>query len=450
MAELPAYQVAVVGAGPAGLAAAAAAGEALGAGRVVLLDDNPAPGGQIWRRGRNRAPEAARAAEARGVAAGVVIESGVAVVDAHALPGGGFLLLGEKAGAAAACRAARVVIATGAIERFLPFPGWTLPGVYGAGGLQALSKSGFELRGKRILVAGSGPLLLAVAQAFRKAGARVAAIAEQAPRGAVLRFAASLARHPSKLAQALRLGFSLLPVRQLYGAWPLRAEGEGRLERVVLARGEGRPLVVECDYLACGFGLLPSLQLPRLLGCAVSAGRLEAGELLETSVPGIFAAGESLGIGGLARAELDGRVAGLAAAGRAAAARALLPRRRAEERFARALAAAYELREELRDLPHDRTVVCRCEDVAWGEIRRCPALRDAKLKTRAGMGPCQGRICGGALEFLSGHRADAVRPPLFPVSCGVLAELSRLAGELLREPSPPAADSPARTISDPG
>lgn len=443
MAEVAEYAVVVVGAGPAGLAAAAAAGEALGAGRVALLDDNAAPGGQIWRRGLAGPPAAARTAAARAAAAGVVCEPGCAVVDAHVLPGGGFLLLGERAGAAIACRAGSLVLATGAIERFLPFPGWTLPGVYGAGGLQALSKSGFEVRGKRVLVAGSGPLLLAVAAALRRAGARVLAIAEQAPRRAVMRFAAGLARHPAKLAQACGLGLSLLPVRQLYGAWPLRAEGEGRLERVVLARGGGRQETFACDYLACGFGLLPSLQLPRLLGCAVREdGRLEAGELLETSVAGVFAAGESLGIGGLARAAIDGRVAGLAAAGRADAARALLPRRRAEQRFALALAAAYQLREELLDLPHDRTVVCRCEDVAWGEIRRCPAGRDAKLKTRAGMGPCQGRICGGALEFLAGHRADAVRPPLFPVSCGVLAELSRLAGELLEEASPSRPSSP--------
>ncbi len=435
MAELAAYEVAVVGAGPAGLAAAAAAGETLGSGRVALVDDNAAPGGQIWRRGRFAPPSAALAAEARAVQAGVVRESGVTVVDAHLLSDGGFLLLGERAGAVFACRAEKLVLATGAVELFLPFPGWTLPGVYGAGGLQALYKSGFELRGKTVLVAGSGPLLLAVASALRHAGARIAAIAEQAPRRAVMRFAARLLRHPPKLAQAAGLAWSLLPLRQLYGAWPVRAEGKGKLERVVLSRGS-REETIPCDYLACGFGLVPSLQLARLLGCATADGCVAAGELLETSVPGIFAAGESLGIGGLSRAEVDGRIAGLAAAGDAVAARTLLPLRRAEQRFADALAKAYELREELRDLPHESTLVCRCEDVAWSEIRRYPAMRDAKLKTRAGMGPCQGRVCGGALEFLAGHRPDAVRPPLFPVSCGVFAELSQIAGELSPSPAP--------------
>jgi NADPH-dependent 2,4-dienoyl-CoA reductase/sulfur reductase-like enzyme len=437
--SVPGYRVAVIGGGPAGLAAAAAAAGKLGAGRVALVDDNVAPGGQIWRRGRREPLPAARRAEEAARTAGALFETGVTMVDARALPGGGFVLLGERAGAAFALRADRLVLATGATERFLPFPGWTLPGVYGAGGLQALYKSGFEIAGKRILVAGSGPLLLAVAQAFRKAGAKVPAIVEQAPRLAVLRFAARLPRHPQKLFQALGLGLSLLPVRQLYGAWPVRAEGDGKLERVVVSRpGKGGKLRAEtfaCDYLACGFGLVPSLPLTRLLGCAVEQGRLAAGELLETSVPGIFAAGESLGIGGLARAEIDGRIAGLAAAGAAEEARLLLPQRRAEENFATALAAAYQLREELRDLVDDKTVVCRCEDVAWGEIRRCPAGRDAKLKTRAGMGPCQGRICGGALEFLAGHQADLARPPLFPISCGTFAELSRLAAELQEPPT---------------
>lgn len=418
-----------MGAGPAGLAAAAAAGEVLGAGKVALLDDNVAPGGQIWRRGRSAGLPEARGAEQRAKAAGAVLLSGLAVVDARPLPGGGFLLLGAREGAAFACRAAKLVLATGAVERFLPFPGWTLPGVYGAGGLQALYKSGLELAGRRILVAGSGPLLLAVAKAFRAAGGRVLAIAEQAPRQAVLRFAAQLPLHPQKLFQALGLGLSLLPVRQLYSAWPVRAEGRGKLERVVIQH-QGREETFECDFLACGFGLLPSLPLARLLGCAVIQGGLRVDELLETSVAGIYGAGESLGIGGVLRAQVDGRIAGLAAAGAAEEARRLLPRRRREERFAQALAKAYELREELRDLVDKRTIVCRCEDVSWGEIRHSPAARDAKLKTRAGMGPCQGRICGGALEFLTGWEGDAVRPPLFPVSCEILAELYRLAAEL--------------------
>ena len=440
MTELAAYEVVVVGAGPAGLAAAAAAGEVLDAGRVALLDDNPAPGGQIWRHGRAAPAPALAAASARVNAAGVALTTAVSVVDAHRLPAGDFLLLGDKAGAAWGCRAGKVVLATGASELFLPFPGWTLPGVYGAGGLQALVKSGFELRGRRLLVAGSGPLLLAVAQAFRRHGGQVLAIAEQAPRQAVLRFAARLPLYPRKWLQALGLGLELLPLRQLYSAWPLRAEGEGRLERVVLSHG-GREEVFECDLLACGFGLLPALPLPRLLGCVIAEKRVEVDELLQTSVPGVYAAGESLGIGGVVRAELDGTIAGLAAAGAAAAARRYLPRRRREQRFAADLAATYRLREELRELVHDSTLVCRCEDVSWGEIRRCPAARDAKLKTRAGMGPCQGRVCGGALEFLTGWQSDAVRPPLFPVSGEVFAELARLAASVLdpdhQQPSHP-------------
>lgn len=427
------YPVVVIGAGPAGLAAAAAAGEVLGPGRVALLDDNAAPGGQIWRRGQSSPPRAAQAAEERMRRAGVVLECGLSVVDARRRSNGEIVLLGDRAGAAFACVASKVVLATGATELFLPFPGWTLPGVFGAGALQALYKGGFALAGKKIVVAGSGPLLLAVAQAFHGAGAKVVAIAEQAPRAAVMRFAARLPRYPRKLWQALGLFASLLPVRQLHSSWPLLAEGDGQLERVLLRTKKGKETIA-CDYLACGFGLVPSLSLARLLGCTVQGGRVVADELLQTSQPGIYAAGESLGIGGVLRAELDGQIAGFAAAGQEDAAQRLLPARRAEQRFADLLTTTYALREELRELVNDRTLVCRCEDVTWGEIRRHPAARDAKLKTRAGMGPCQGRVCGTALEFLAGYAPDAVRPPLFPVSAGVLAELAHLA-EALEAPN---------------
>lgn len=413
------YEVAVVGGGPAGIAAAVTAAERLGPGRVLLVDDNAAPGGQIWRQGVCAPPAAARSWLDRLGKAGVRIESGAAVVDARREVDV-FALFAERDDKLLMLRGRRLVLALGAIEVFLPFPGWTLPGVFGAGGLQAMVKSGLDVRRKRVVVAGSGPLLLAVAALLRERGARVLAIVEQADRARVWRFAARLARKPGKALQAAALGLRLLPVRQHYATWPARAEGRDVLERVVLRGVDGEERRYDCDLLAAGFGLLPTTGLARLLGCQVEHGRIAVGDDLQTSVPGIYGAGESLGIGGVDRALLDGRIAGLAAVGQARAVDRAA--RRGEERFADALAEAFALREELRAID-DATLVCRCEDVTWGEIRRHFTIRDAKLKTRCGMGPCQGRVCGGALEFLAGFQQDTVRPPLSPISLRVLAQL---------------------------
>ena len=135
---------------------------------------------------------------------------------------------------------------------------------------------------------------------------------------------------------------------------------------------------------------------------------------MRTSVRGIWCAGEPTGIGGVELSLLEGQVAGLAAAGKTDAARALAHRRRSALPFVRALGKACELNPQLRRLAREDTVVCRCEDVPLGALRGRTSWRDARLHTRCGMGPCQGRICGGATQFLFGWHADSVRPPLFP------------------------------------
>lgn len=416
MRELAA-DVLIVGAGPAGLAAAAAA--AAGGARVLVIDENPAAGGQIWREARGAGPkrrtrELAELAQGRGAR----FLAGVAVFDA---PVPTRLLALDAGGEVLELSAGRVVLATGASERFLPFPGWTLPGVCGAGGLQALVKGGMEIAGRRVAVAGSGPLLLAVADFLQAHGARLLGVFEQAPRSAVLRFGAGLWRHPGKLAQGVALLARLRGVERQHDAWPVRAEGEGRLERLTLSVG-GRFRSLECDLLACGFGLVPATQLAELCGCALREGAVVVDELQRTSVADVLCAGESAGIGGVEVALVEGEIAGHAAAGREELARALLARRARERGFAAALARAYALREELRSLADDATIVCRCEDVPFGLVRTRADARQAKLETRAGMGPCQGRVCGAALEFTCGWARDRVRPPLVPVPMRALVE----------------------------
>ena len=397
------FEVVVVGAGPAGLTAACRAAEC--GKRVGMLDDNPAPGGQIWRGAAKEAQAWIHRAERLGVewlAGARVFDAPEPRTLAVETFEGEFRVVYQSA-----------ILATGARERFLPFPGWTLPNVMGAGGLQALAKSGLPVAGKRVVIAGSGPLLLAVARYMKAHGANVRLIAEQAPQAALVRFGLRLSGHPGKLLQAIGLRAGLLGVPYRTSCWPVSAQGSEKLESVTLRQG-GRTWTEACDYLACGFGLIPNLELAALLGCRMSRTGVEVDERQQTSVAGVYAAGEATGIGGLELSLAEGEIAGYAAGGNATAAQALFAARDAYRRFGDALEEAFALRPELRELPQPGTLVCRCEDVTLERIRACSTWREAKLHTRCGMGPCQGRICGGALEFLTGWKAESVRPPVFP------------------------------------
>jgi NADPH-dependent 2,4-dienoyl-CoA reductase/sulfur reductase-like enzyme len=317
----------------------------------------------------------------------------------------------------------RLILATGARELLLPFPGWTLPGVTGAGGLQALAKGGYPVAGKRVVVAGSGPLLLAVAATLKQQGAQVVALVEQAPRKRLLQFAMSLLATPSKLLQALQLGASLLGVPYYCGSHVRAALGDGLLQGVVLQRGS-RQLQIDCDYLACGYGLLPNTELASALGAVRQQGAVLVDRFQQTSVHGIYCAGESTGVGGVDLALTEGYIAGFAASGQPEQAQALWPQRAGWQRFARRLAQTFTPRPELRALAEDSTIVCRCEDVCHGELRQHGSWRSAKLHTRCGMGPCQGRICGPATDLLYGWRPDSVRIPISPARAGSIIDVA--------------------------
>ncbi|NYE61791.1 NADPH-dependent 2,4-dienoyl-CoA reductase/sulfur reductase-like enzyme [Duganella sp. 1224] len=409
------FDVLVVGAGPAGLAAAHAAMEQ--GALVGVVDDNPHAGGQIWRGDPEQQsdPRARQLWAALSSSRRMVFLPQTRVL--YALQPGHLLV--QTPSASATLHYNKLVLATGARERLLPFPGWTLPGVTGAGGLQALSKGGYPLQGKRVVVAGSGPLLLAVATTLRGKGAHIVAIVEQASTPALLRFGAGLLATPSKITQALQLGAQLRGVPYLRNSYVLSAQGDGTLQSVQIQRS-GVPEVetLQCDYLACGYGLLPNVELAQALGCATAAENGQAvvrvDELQLTSVAGIYCAGEGTGVGGVDLALAEGRIAGLAASGHEVLARESIAQRTYWKKFAARLARAFALRPELRTLAGDDTIVCRCEDVCHGDLRTHTGWRSAKLQTRCGMGPCQGRICGGATEVLYGWRPDAVRLPVSP------------------------------------
>jgi NADPH-dependent 2,4-dienoyl-CoA reductase/sulfur reductase-like enzyme len=407
----------VLGAGPAGIAAASCAAEV--GKRVILLDDNPHAGGQIWRHDTAKAPakQAATWIE-RLQRVRVEILPATQVIAAPTPT----TLLAESPGGLTRIHAERIILACGARERFLPFPGWTLPGVFGAGGLQALVKSGYPIAKRRVVVAGSGPLLLAVAAYLRARGADVRLIAEQTPRS-LLRFGASLLwNQPGKFGEALGLAWQLrgIPYRT---AWPIRAGGAAHLESVTLTDGV-KTWTEPCDALACGFGLAPNLELARLLGCDATRDFVLVDAEQQTSIRGIFAVGEMTGVGGLDKALIEGQIAGFCAADRFDRAQPLFHAREKARRFAALLDDTFSLREDLRQLPDDDTIVCRCEDVTFGRLKKHASWRDAKLQTRCGMGPCQGRICGPALQFLFGWTSDSVRPPILPTALANLAALA--------------------------
>ena len=410
----------IIGAGPAGMAAALAA--APSGMRIVVVDDNPAPGGQIWRDGPgvDLPPLARQHRDALARHANIEVLSGTRVVGLgdRASAGDAASLILENATHGWTQHTRRLILCTGARELLLPFPGWTLPGVTGAGGLQALIKGGVDVRGQRIVIAGTGPLLLAAARTARKAGAQVLRVAEHTSWRALAAFAAQLVRWPAKALQAPTL---LHPGLRAH-THVLEALGTTQVQAVRLQRGSGTEQL-ECDRIACGFGLIPNTHLGQMLGCTVQKNQgIQVDALMQTTVRGVYAAGECTGFGGSERALVQGTMAGHAAAGNSAAAHALQSELARWNRFADALHRHFPLRADaIAALPRADTLVCRCEDVAHGDLQPRSSWIDAKLHTRCGMGACQGRICGAATQVLYGWTPQPARHLLSPARMSTLA-----------------------------
>ncbi|WP_327726741.1 NAD(P)/FAD-dependent oxidoreductase [Streptomyces sp. NBC_00487] len=473
----PLPHLAVVGAGPAGLAAAlAAAGQGV---RVTVVDAAQAPGGQFYRQPAAglgaRRPQALhhgwrtwrrlRDGLERQVAAGRVThlaDHHVWCVERHPEGPGRFTvhaLLGPGQEQPAEVHADAVLLATGGYEKVLPFPGWTLPGVVTAGGAQAMLKGGLVVSGRTAVVAGTGPLLLPVATGLAAAGVTVAALVESADPRALVRRTGALAGRADKLAEGAGYAVGLLRrrVRTLVRHTVVEARGGDRLAAVTVAaldtEGRVRPGTerrIPCDTLAVGHGMLPHTDLAETLGCRVESARSRVwadGEQ-RTDVPGVWAAGETTGIGGAALSLAEGHIAGRSAAARlrgrvpdpAEWAAAAKSRGRLRE-FFDVLDDVYVPPAHWTEQVTDDTVVCRCEEVTAGAVREAVGelgagdVRTVKLLTRAGMGWCQGRMCGPAVAGLAGcDEAVARRPFARPVPLGVLARAGETASP---EGSPP-------------
>ncbi len=419
------YDIVVAGAGPAGLNAARAAAQ--NGARVAVFDDNPRVGGQVWRQGPGHAPQAPLSEVDAVLSAhpNVTVWSSARVI----APLGPRALLLETAEHGGVCVSyGQLILATGARERLLPFAGWTLPGVTGAGALQALIKGGTPVRGERIVIAGSGPLLLAALATARAAGAHVVAAVEQAPAITLARFVASLAATPSKLLQAAQLtrGGARLPYWT--NSVMREARGAGRVEYATIMRGT-REVTLACDRIACGYGLVPNVTLAQALGCALDEhGAIRVDDMQRTSVDGVLAAGECTGIGGMELARVEGALAGCIASGDTTLdLRALRAQRQRWQRFAQRVETAFALGEAARALPPAETMLCRCEDVTLGEVSIHRDWRDAKLHTRCGMGACQGRTCGTAASTYFGWQTAQPRPPFHPAQIGTLIKAAECA-----------------------
>lgn len=421
------YDVIVVGAGPAGLEAAVTASERC---RVLLLDSAPLPGGQYW---RHRPGYSLPDKDFQR------LQRGLSKVDYRPNMSVWFVEPGftVHAHGGAAFSADRLVIATGAYDRALPFPGWDLPGVVTAGGAQALLKGQGVAIGQRVVVAGAGPFLLPVATGLARAGVRVVSILEAGnPLGYL--------RRPDlgKVFEALGYGLRLVRHRIPYVTRNVvtAAHGEGRLAGVTVA-GPGGERVLECDALAVGYGFTPQIELAVALGCETTLdgdGSLVVAEQAQAATAaGVFVAGEVTGVGGAALALVEGRLAGLAASG-ATQPEGLLRRRDRLRLFAALMNAIHRVPAEWPNNCSDETVLCRCESVPAGSLRQAVAelgvvdTRGAKLMTRVGMGWCQGRVCGYAASHLTAlangrsvAREDllafANRPIAQPVTVGELA-----------------------------
>ena len=405
----------IIGAGPAGMAAALAA--AARGVNIIVLDDNPLPGGQIWRDGpKAKLPaNARRYREALASAPNIKVCNGTRVV---ARVGHKCLLL-EDAERGWQLSYDKLILCTGARELLLPFPGWTLPGVTGAGGLQALIKGGLPVKGESVVIAGSGPLLLASAASAKKAGANVLRIAEQASFSAVMGFAARLPTWPSKVLQAL----PLFNARYRSSSHVLEALGDDRLRAVRLLQA-GKIVELACERLACGFGLIPNIQLGQALGCLIVDQAIAVDSWQTTSLDDHYAAGECTGFGGSELALVEGAIAGHAAVGDQKKAHALWVQRDHWQTFADVLNKTFTLNPGLKTLSAPETLVCRCEDVNYATLQACSGWTEAKLHSRCGMGACQGRVCGAAAHYLFDWTPPAPRPPFSPARIGTLTKMA--------------------------
>jgi thioredoxin reductase/bacterioferritin-associated ferredoxin len=455
----------IIGGGPGGLSAAIAA--ANHGVKVLVIDENLQAGGQIYR----QLPETFKALEPRRLGTDYVDGRSLlkqvhdladaitiwndalvwSVFESNQLAiarGNEMVLLDAKA----------IVVATGAYERPVPVSGWTLPGVMTAGGAQVLLKSQRVRPGRRVLLAGTGPLQLVVANQMLDAGMEVVAVAESNSTAGTWKLLPDLMQQPGLMLQGLRYiyrlrraGVQILQSHVLQGL-----QGSQKVEQAVLAKVDsrcrpnaGETMQFDVDTVCIGYGLIPTTWLTRMLGCThvydpmIDGWVPQFNENMQTDQPGVFVAGDGAGIAGVLAARMEGTLAGLFAAvhtGSIAEDKAMHTARPVRKklagmgRFRRAIDRMYRIYPDLYANMTDDTIVCRCEGISAGEIRQAirqgtMSLNDIKKRTRSGMGYCQGTNCLPTIaamlvrEFGAGPEEIpmmTIRPPARPIPLNLL------------------------------
>jgi thioredoxin reductase len=455
--------IVVVGGGPAGLSAAIAAAET--GAKVVVLDEYAKPGGQFFKRtddGFSVAPERLTREHARGEALRGRLRHPNITVLTRALVWGRFddRIMVAHEGRSKTFRGKALVIATGAYDRPVAFPGWTLPGVVTAGGAQTLAKNQWVKPGRRMLLTGAGPFLLPVALSLLRADVQIAALVEATRPIEWLPYLGSLWGQWPRFSEAWEYTGNLrrAGVPTLYGHKIVRALGDKKVEGAVIAKVDrdwraipGTERTIEVDAIATGYGLLANIELAASCGCELRFDNfartwfVKCMPTMATNKAGVFVAGEITGIGGSAQALEEGRIAGISAAEFAGTLttdaadeqrRQPTAQRAQLDRFARTLNELFGPRSGLWEFLKDDITVCRCEEVKASDMTVCIANgattnKSIKDWTRAGMGLCAGRICRGMVgEILARERGVAlstipfpsVRPPIKPLPFSILLQ----------------------------
>ena len=465
------FELVIIGGGPAGLEAAVTAAET--GVKTALVDNFPSLGGQYYKPLPESFKMKAKTKTEREAELLVGMVKGLPVAQMRdtlvwgIFPDekrGGWLVALYGTDAPKKIHAKTLVLATGAFDTPVAFPGWTLPGVLTAGAALTLVKTQRVTPGRRALVVGTGPLLLSAAAHLIDAGVQVPAVCEASkPLGKAIPYIFTALGQWDRIEEGARYisKMAIKGVPYKMGWTILEARGEEHVEEAVIARLDARYRPIEgsertlaVDTVITGFHLIPNTGLARMIGCELEYKREKGGwvpvrdETLQSSLPGVYIAGDGAGIGGAEMARLEGRMVGLASAvqtghlthDQAGSVYARLKHGLAHQRrYARMLGALFTPQPGLSVLANDDTLICRCEEITLGEVKAAVAagartIGEVKMITRTGMGNCQGRMCehgvsNAILAALAAEKATpqqvgfySIRPPLHPLPVDVLAD----------------------------
>ena len=459
-------ELVIIGAGPAGICAAIEAAKSNVP--VTVMDENLKPGGQIYRQltypfaltdenqlGKDYIQGQKLIEQLEQYSQGIELIEDALVLGIFTGNEVAFLHKGKVEG----LKAQKLILAEGAYDRPMPFPGWTLPGIFTAGGALRMVKTERVLPGKRILLTGTGPLQLVLATQLVQAGAEVISILEATSSTEVLKHLPQFWGQWELIKDGLHYLWQLRrgKISYLVSHAIIEARGKQEVKEAVYSKldNDWKPIpgtekTVEVDTICIGYGLIPSIRLSKLCGCEHKYEPcLEAwvpchDENMETSLLGVFVAGDGAGIAGALVAMEEGRLAAIKASQQLGyitqekAQHRSLPifkKLRGLRRFELALNEIFSIRRGLFTRVPDETIICRCEEVTAGEIRQIIAdgaigIQEIKRLTRAGMGSCQGRMCESAIAQMisieTGRPVEEMgwstpRPPVKPVPLGILA-----------------------------